>query len=115
MMTVLSWKGPRWHDNGAPADGRVPAWRMEGLWERTKIWVCPLGQKLELTWVASNGGGCWSDSRSGRQGKGQQPFYTEGKRVVGFGRRGDAQDRIRKGWRMSLYGLFPSPSAGLAS
>jgi hypothetical protein len=51
--------------------------------------------------------------QEGKEG-GQQPFYTEGKRAVGSGRRGDAQDRFRKGWRRGLCGLFLSPTAGLA-
>jgi hypothetical protein len=28
MISVLSRQAPRWHDDGAPKDGRVPAWVM---------------------------------------------------------------------------------------
>jgi hypothetical protein len=28
VVSVLSRQGPRWHNDGAPKDGRVPAWVM---------------------------------------------------------------------------------------
>jgi hypothetical protein len=30
IISVLSRQGCRWHDNGAPKGGRIPAWMMVG-------------------------------------------------------------------------------------
>jgi hypothetical protein len=51
--------------------------------------------------------------QEGKEG-GSSLFILTEMRAVGFGRRGDAQDRFRKGWRIGLKGLLSSPAAGLA-
>jgi hypothetical protein len=46
--------------------------------------------------------------------RGSSLFILRERKAVGFGRRGDAQDRFRKGCRKGLKGLLSSPAAGLA-
>jgi hypothetical protein len=45
---------------------------------------------------------------------GNNLFILSERRAVGFGRKGNAQDRFRKGWRIGLKGLLSSPAACLA-
>jgi hypothetical protein len=53
---------------------------------------------------------------SDQEGKewGSSLFILRERRAVGFGRRGDAQDRFKKGWCIGLKGLLSSPATGLA-
>jgi hypothetical protein len=72
-------------------------WRGEE--QEPRSGAVPKVEKSGLTWAASNGGNL---------------FILRERRAVGFGRRGDALDMFKKGWRIGLKGLLSSPAAGLA-
>jgi hypothetical protein len=85
-----------------------------GVWGKNQDLGLSLGSKIrahlgcfQWQWLL-----LWLVIRMARKGAAAFLYWGKGG-AVGFGS-GDTQERIRKGWRTCLYGLLPSPTAGLA-
>jgi hypothetical protein len=94
VISVLSRQGPRWHDDGAPKDGRVPAWVMVGEGQEPRSRVVPrLANQSSpglLPMVVTAGLPCDQEGKEG----GSSLFILRKRRAVGFGRGGDVQEGL---------------------